>query len=195
MALRLLRQAEPYKGAVIVTALRNFSERPLGEFRQAMVEASEAEYICFVDDDDEVPDSYVVEILNALGKDYVGWQMQMYDVGQPHKPTFHSLMYDRWWEDERGYYRDISHLNPVRRKLTVHADFRAPGYPDEDFGWADQMRGWVITENYIPDVVMYHYLRTPASTRGRMTHPPDHVPPPVSVESSNFRWHPWSSLD
>lgn len=142
-------------GQVELVILRNHAERPLGHTRQMLVEEARGEYITFVDDDDRLPDYYVSEILPRLdGVDYVGWQMQAYNYGQPMLPTFHSLKYTEWWESTVGYFRDISHLNPVRKELA--ADFRCDR-PPEDVDWVVRMRGRLKTEHYI-DRVMYHYF-------------------------------------
>lgn len=152
----LIPQTEPYDGAVTVCALHNNGERPLSHVRQDLVEQATSRYVSFVDDDDEVPDYFVDEVVPRLdGVDYVGWQMQCYVDGRPLKPTYHSVKYAQWYEDRRGFYRDISHLNPIRRELALLADFRL-GDPPEDVNWADQLRGKVRTENYI-DKLMYHY--------------------------------------
>lgn len=154
----LLPQVEPYAGDVTVLALYNRGERPLGTVRQDLVEHATSRYVSFVDDDDELPSYHVDEVMNHLRDatvDYVGWRMQCYVDGVPLKPTYHSLRYGRWCEDDSGYYRDVSHLNPIRRDIALSADFRY-GTPPEDVSWADQVRSHVHREAYV-DRVMYHY--------------------------------------
>ena len=121
-----------------------------------MIEGAMSEYICFVDDDDLVADDYVSTILPLLDRDYVGFRVQCYMDGAPFSKTFHSLKYDRWWNDEHGYYRHISHLNPIRRELALLAPME--GGVGEDHRWADRLyaTGKVRTEHFI-DRVMYHY--------------------------------------
>lgn len=125
-----------------------------------MCEAT-ADYINFVDDDDLVAPDYVSSIYPLLGEvDYVGFQLQLYNGGPEQnlkqKPTYHSLRYKLWHDDDNGYYRDISHLNPIKRELAVQAVMEGGG--GEDARWADSMRtlGIVKTEHYV-DRVMYHY--------------------------------------
>lgn len=130
----------------------------LGENRNAMVRSSEAEYIAFFDDDDLPGTTYIRDILNAAstGVDYVGFKVQCYMDNTPLKPTTHSLRYTSWSEDADGYYRDISHINPILRSLAVEVPFE--GGHGEDVRWADRMRatGKVRTEHYV-DRVLYHY--------------------------------------
>lgn len=130
----------------------------LGENRQALIEKSHAEYINFVDDDDLVPSDYVPTILPLLdGVDYIGYRVQCTVDGQRMAPTFHSLKYGKWSQDAAGYYRDISHINPIRRELALMA--KMSGGFGEDERWATALRatGQVRTEHYI-DRVMYQYL-------------------------------------
>lgn len=181
-------QLDGADGQVELLAYRNNGERPLGEIRQALVEAATGTYVSFIDDDDTVPYYFVDEVLDSIltfwnyhymaDPDYVGWQMQCYVDGNALKPTFHSLRYDKWWDDEAGYYRDISHLNPIRRTLALQADFRRTD-PPEDVAWADQLRalGIVSTGTYI-DRIMYHYHSSTTDSTWR----------PGSVNSDNGEW-------
>ena len=154
---RLLPQLDAHDGAVTICALQNNGERLLGYVRQDLVEHATSTYVSFVDDDDDVPDYFVAEVVACLDDqvDYVGWQMQCYVDGAPLKPTYHSLRYSHWFDDRKGFYRDISHLNPIRRELALRGDFRR-GEPPEDVSWADQLRGVVRTECYV-NRLMYYY--------------------------------------
>jgi glycosyltransferase involved in cell wall biosynthesis len=189
---QLLPQLDAHDGAVTVCALYNHGERGLGAVRQDLVEHATSTYVSFVDDDDEVPDYFVTEVLARLdGRvDYVGWRMQCYVDGVPLKPTFHSLRYDRWHDDADGFYRDVSHLNPVRAELARLADFRR-GSPPEDVSWADQVRPHVRTEAYV-DRVMYHYRSSSADSTWRGDGV-SRVGARSSVTHPYLSWHPGSS--
>jgi len=217
LLIELLAQAEPRVGQVRVLAYYNQGEQPLSHVRQALVEQATGTYVSFVDDDDWVPEYYVQQVRTAIHEyaagpgvdpdavgtqpgpigrtsfpDQVGWRMQHYADGHPSKPTYHSLQYKGWHDDARGYYRDISHLNPIRRELALQVDFR-DGNPPEDVSWAIAMRGRVRTEARIPDEhVMYHYYSSGDSTwrPGSVKH--DGGVRPV-IEHPLFDWHPESS--
>lgn len=131
--------------------------KSLGENRSEMVRSAKGEYVSFVDDDDMVPLNYVAKILPLLdGVDYIGFRLQCWWDGKELLPTFHSLRFARWYEDGTGYYRDLSHVNPIKRELALKVPF--DGGHGEDHRWADQLRGLnvVRTEHYI-DEVMYEY--------------------------------------
>lgn len=136
----------------------------LGVNRQMMIEEAPGEYVCFVDDDDLVPENYVKAIRPLLdGVDQVGFQVQTYINGKPLGPTFHSLKYRGWYTTNEGHFRDHSHVNPIRRELAVQAKFE--GHGNEDVTWVDRLRklGIVKTEHYVPEVMYFYYARNPKS--------------------------------
>jgi hypothetical protein len=131
----------------------------LGDKREYMRQQSHAEYSCWLDDDDLPAPNYISSILPLLdGIDYVGFRLQMYRDWVKAKPTFHSLRYKSWWEDDAGYYRDLSHLNPIRNDLAKRAPVEG-NIVGEDFRWANRLRslGIVKTEHFVDDV-LYFYL-------------------------------------
>lgn len=179
-------------GRVEVVIYRNRGERPLAEIRQALVDDARGAYVSFVDDDDRVPDYFVPRVLEQLDRDvdYVGWRMQAFVDGRALKPTYHTLESKGWSEDERGYYRDTSHLNPVRTTLARECDFRKTN-PPEDVSWSDQLRevlrkdGRTPTQGYVEDV-MYLYYSSSADSAWRPGHEAfDLTSPPVEVVA---RW-------
>lgn len=190
----LLPQVEPYAGAVRVCAFYNNGERPLSEVRQDLIDAATTDYISFIDDDDEVPDYFVDEVYSRLGDvDYIGWQLQCYVDGVPLRPTYHSLRYDGWSDDSAGFYRDISHLNPIRTELARCVSYRGLK-PPEDVSWASLMRDHVVTEAYV-DRIMYHYHASSTDS----TWEPGTVKPGrfqvLLVVDPNFSYHPGSTFD
>ncbi len=132
----------------------------LGENRDMLRRSATGEYLNFVDDDDTVPPDYVSSILPLLdGVDQVGFDLQCYIDGKPlDKVTHHTLSCGGWYEDDSGYWRDISHINPMRRELALSVPME--GGHGEDHRWADRMRGKVKTEHCIHDVMYHYYFRS-----------------------------------
>jgi glycosyltransferase involved in cell wall biosynthesis len=155
--LALLQPQVDLAGGVEIVVQMHDPQLALGENRQKMLEAAQGEYVCFVDDDDLVANDYVAKILPLLdGVDYIGFRLNLYNDGRPGLPTFHSLRFPKWYADDKGLYRDISHVNPIRRELALTTPMS--GHRGEDARWSDAIRAKQIvrTEHFV-DEVMYHY--------------------------------------
>ena len=182
----LLPKTEEYGGDIKVLAYWDNFEVPLGTIRLRLVEAAESEYVCFVDDDDELPDYYCDEIHPLLdGVDYIGWRMQLYHDGEKMKPTFHSLEYKDWYEDDRGWYRNVSHLNPIRRELALKGSFELS--VPEDVDWAKQVAPHVNTQHYI-DKPMYYYIHSTEGSLWDKRKRPLPYPEKPLISHPNFKY-------
>lgn len=176
-----------------IVAFWNNGEYSIGDIRQALLEDAKGEYICFVDDDDMVPDWYCDEIISHLGKDYVGFEVELFNEDKKMPRVYHSIRYGVWHNDETGYYRGVTHLNPIKRQLALLGSFGSQGI-GEDESWSRTVTPHVRTENYIDKVMYYYYhsnentafggvARNPVlHTRGEINHP-------------QFRYHPLSKLE
>ena len=146
----------------VKVTVRKFDDKlDLGTNRQIMRDQSSGEYSNYLDDDDLVPANYISTIYPLLdGVDYVGFRLQMYSDGEKQKPTFHSLKYKEWNADQDGFYRDISHLNPIRRELALAATMS--GWHGEDARWSDRLRqlGIVKSEHFVDEVMYFYYWRS-----------------------------------
>lgn len=159
---RLLKALDPQmRPGVGVLVYRDNLEASIGTKRQRLLEASEADYVSFCDDDDMVPPYHVARILRALSEqpDYVGWRQRYTHNGILQQPVFHTLHHcGEWWNDGKGFYRGITHFNQIRRDLALLARFdRVPG-AGEDYSWSQELEatGKVRNEVYIDDQMHIH---------------------------------------
>ena len=168
------RQHRPGMGAIVYRDPRRVS---IAAKRQALLDASAAAYVCFLDDDDWVSPGYVPQIMMALaeGPDYVGFPVRyLVDGVDQCIPVSHSLRHPDWLSDNTGIYRDISHLNPIRRELALAGRFEGGDY-SEDSRWAAQVRkaGQVKTETWIAERLYWYRFRTGDNSRGGRLIPAD----------------------
>ena len=186
--LKLMERLTPQieRNNVEVIAYWNNGERTIGEIRQALLEEATGEYVCFIDDDDMVPDWYCDEIFYALGKDYVGFQVELFESDTKMKPVYHSIRYGVWHDDETGYYRGVTHLNPIRRELALKGTFA--GGIGEDEMWSRAVTPYVRTENYI-DKIMYYYHHSFTDTTFGGVPKKSRVHGRPTFEHPQFRWH------
>ena len=155
-----------------------------------LLKEAQGEYVCFIDDDDDVPDWYCQEIMDALGEDYVGFQVELFEGIRQMKPVFHSLKYNHWHDDEQAYYRGVTHLNPLRRSIALQGDFGLQGI-GEDATWARAVTPLATTEKYIPRVMYYYKHDADETTFSGAERKPQEYERP-HFEHEQFRWHPKS---
>ena len=171
----LERQLVPGVGVLVY---RDNREELYGPKCQKLYDASDADYVSMLDDDDWVADDYIPAVMEALKEkpDYVGYKVLYTEHGVPQVPVIHSLQhYHGWLSTPEALYRDICHKNPIRRDLAMQATWTGDG--GADIGWADQLRqaGCVKDEVYI-DRELYHYRSTGAYSSSSL--PPMDDPPP-----------------
>ena len=185
----LAPQVQGYKDQIEVLIYWNNFELPISQIRQALIEEARGDYVCFIDDDDSVPPYYCDHIMEAIetNPDQVGWRQQLYWDGVKTKPTFHSIKYSGWSEDVNGYYRECSHLNPIRRDIALRVPFTGYDGP-EDISWAERVAPLVQTEEYINEPMYYYYFNSADSiwNRGKV---PDRNYRRPSLRKP-FRYHP-----
>ena len=143
--LELLASLDKQKQAGFgVLLYRDNLKQPVAVKRQALLEAATAQYVSFIDDDDSVPDWFVFMAMSALSlkPDYVGFPVEYYVDGQFQARSEHSLRYDGYYSWPERYVRDITHLNPIRRRLALLGRFdKNNGIDDMGYGedgrWAE----------------------------------------------------------
>lgn len=203
MISRLMPQVERAGGLVTVEALWNNGEKSIAWYRQRMLEHANSEYVSFVDDDDEVNPKYVRTIIPWLNGvvEYIGFQVVVGAGGNNYAISYHSITNSAWSDDiEAGkHYRNITHLNPIKRELALKGDFTSDAsraHYGEDRVWSEQVYPHVKIEHYIPEV-MYAYLSP--SGEGVFQHL-SNLPDlghyrKLAVMSPYFSYHPYSSED
>jgi hypothetical protein len=170
---RLRANLEPQLVPGVCHMIRMFDPAlSLGANRQKMREEADAEYLSVIDDDDRVSNFYVARILPLLdGVDQIGFRVQASEDGVDLPgPTYHSLLCGGWFDKtyadgSKSWHRNISHLNPMRRELTLAVPMYG-GFA-EDSRWAGDLSrlGIVKTEHFI-DEILYFYLSRTDKTDG-----------------------------
>lgn len=160
----LYPQIAPYQDVEVIISSDN-CQKSIGKKRQELLEASRGDFVSFIDDDDLVDSDYVKEILPHLYyNDYIGFKLQSYVQGRPDKITIHDANIDGWYEDDEAYYRDFSHINPIRKSIALEAEFH--GGRAEDNRWANEIRQYkhLIKHSRFIDKVLYFYYYDPSKT-------------------------------
>lgn len=186
----LIPQVESAKGEVEVLVHFNNFELPIGAVRQQLIEEAKGEYVTMVDDDDDLPDDYVSTILPLLdGVDYIGFKVKFIHNGHSMPPVIHSLQYKTWSQDDKGYYRGVTHLNPTRRVLALEAGYPLERVTGEDELWAKKVKA--ETEHFIDkEMYIYNHVGEDSYAYENRPHPRPVTP---KLHSKYVRLHPEST--
>jgi glycosyltransferase involved in cell wall biosynthesis len=141
-----------------IAYFKDNGELSIGAKRQKLLERATGDYICFIDDDDMVPDDYVEKVLNAIETEPDCCSL----TGELHWPNGgierfeHSIDYDKWEKKDNVYLRYPNHLNTVKRELALQVGFKDMGH-GEDKDYSDRLKPLLKTEAKIEGVI-YHYM-------------------------------------
>lgn len=140
-----------------VEILYNAEAGTTGAKRQTLLQQATGDYICFIDDDDEISEHYVKDIMQSVerGPDCVGIRGIMTTNGGNSKDWYISKDYPNWHESNGVYYRTTNHLSPVRRSIALSVGFKNITH-GEDYAYSMGLRGLLQTEVKIPHSI-YHY--------------------------------------
>lgn len=134
---------------------------PTGSKRNQLIEQTQSEYFCFIDDDDMVPNYYVTEMLKAMDQnpDVITFIGQMTTNGV-HPANFTIKLGSDYTERTGHYYRFPNHLCAFKREKVNMIKFKDI-WVQEDYIWAKTIndRKLLNTEVHI-DIPMYHYRFT-----------------------------------
>lgn len=131
----------------------------IGEKRNRLLERASGTYCCFIDDDDKITDDYFAVIEESgLTQDCIAMNGKIFFDDNIYLPFYHSLKYDKWSEDSKGYYRSPNHLNPIKTKIAKQIKFSDKSYgEDKDFSQELSKSGLLKTE-YSHDKIQYIYM-------------------------------------
>lgn len=134
---------------------RNLS---IGAKRNVLLANAVCDYVVFMDDDDHIGDTYVVDVLDASDSkpDVVTFNGWMTTNGRDRK-DFVIKLGERYEERGGKYYRWPNHIVPMRRELIQHVKF-----PDirngEDYQWSKQIHDQRLLKTSVHiDKHLYHY--------------------------------------
>ena len=149
---------------ILVEILYDASEHTtIGMKRNALLSRAKGTYSCFVDDDDDVTDVYLSTFESAIRSggnyDCVKLIGHYFLNGKFIKPFIHSLKYDKWYEDNDGYYRCPNHLNLIRTSISTQIGYIDVNFQeDADFSKRLLESGLCKTE-FAHDNVLYLYYK------------------------------------
>jgi glycosyltransferase involved in cell wall biosynthesis len=142
----------------------HFSDKgylPVGAKRNALMDNAEGIFVCFVDDDDWLSDTYIFDVINTIKSnsniDCVGIKGMLIENGIEKKPFIHSIRFATYWEDDKAYYRPPNHISIIKKEIA--SKFKFPMINrGEDTDWATQIaRSGLLKKEAFIDKILYYY--------------------------------------
>lgn len=152
-----------YKGGEVeILTEVDKGEMSIGHKRNLLLDKAKGDYVCFIDDDDEISSDYTLKALTAIESNpdccslmgVITWN------GEDPQTFEHSIKYKEYKTDLKApivYERYPNHLNIIRASIAKQFRFLEINH-GEDTDWATQIlkSGLIKTEAQIPGVI-YHY--------------------------------------
>ena len=156
--ITLLKQSTKLSIEVLFDCRLNIS---IGAKRNDLLSRSNGSYSCFVDDDDKITDDYFKVIEESeLKYDCIQLNGIFYNNGIKNKPFYHSLKYDKWFEDNNAFYRNPNHLNPIKTSIAKQIGFTDKNF-QEDYDFSKKLlESGLIKTEYQHDKIQYLYMFT-----------------------------------
>jgi glycosyltransferase involved in cell wall biosynthesis len=109
----------------------------IGAKRNYLVSRAIGNYICFLDDDDDISDDYIFLIYSRIkeNRDCISLTGIYTENGQNEAKFIHSIKYKKYFQDQGVLYRPPNHLNPIKRDLIKNIKFKEISH-GEDTDWA-----------------------------------------------------------
>lgn len=150
-------------GRKIIECLGCYDDKSasIGEKRNKLLKHTNGKYLCFIDDDDSISNSYIKLLLGAAKTncDCASLKGEItIDGGEP-EIFEHSILYDKWetTNDTIKYLRFPNHLNMIRSDIAKQFKFPEKNH-GEDFDWSTELHksGLLKTEHYISETIYFY---------------------------------------
>lgn len=125
------------EGKVEILFFKDNRELSIGYKRNQLLQASHGEYVCFIDDDDDISDDYIQILYEKISHnpDTVSLCGILLQEGLPPRRFYHSIAYQEYTSLGRRCFRPPNHLNVIRASIAKQFFFADISY-GEDTDWA-----------------------------------------------------------
>lgn len=151
-----------HAGEFEIVSLCDDGKAIVGHKRNQLLAMATGKFAAFVDDDDEISDTYVADIIHAIETyddlDCVGFYGEVWFTDGFAGHMIHSLTCVGWTEEPGTYYRQPNHLNPIRLDLARQVKFKHINQ-SEDYFWSMELqsKGLLHTEVFLGHKPLYWY--------------------------------------
>jgi hypothetical protein len=158
---KLVAQLKTYglETAVEILFFKDDQTHTVGYKRNYLVAQAKGEYVCFVDDDDDISEYYVKLIYDACKTkpDCISCTGVFYMPNKRPKIFKHSLKYHKIFIDHNGFScSPVYHINPVRRALALQVLFPEQNRKEDDV-WSEKMQALGLLKTEVEINVPYYF--------------------------------------
>lgn len=141
-----------YEGSIEILIDEDSGEATIGEKRTSLVRRSHGEYIMFMDDDDDIADTYIENIAGCLAsRDTDAVTFGGIVTQNPVLVFIHSIMYNDMYGKGELLFRPPNHLNALRRSIAVQTPFISASFgEDSDYAMRISKNSLIKSEKFIP---------------------------------------------
>lgn len=129
----------------------------VGIKRNWLLENSNGKYVCFLDDDDDISENYVISLFNGTlnDSDCVTFLGEYHENGLVTDFSI-STIHNRNYNENTCLYRLPNHLCPVKREIALSCMFTDKNF-GEDSDYAEKINLMIKNEFHIKEK-LYFYL-------------------------------------
>lgn len=160
---------ESLRRKVEVIAIRDNRKMTIGDKRNLLLDYACGEYVCFIDDDDWISNSYMSQIMLATQKktDAIGFEVKCENYPAKGRITMASVgVLGSRWEERGGHiFRPPYHKTPVKRDIALSAKFPSKSY-GEDAEYSKRISPFIQTSHHINETLyIYNSPTNPTLSR------------------------------
>lgn len=145
---------------VEIIYLGDTKSHTVGEKRNILLNIAKGKYSIFVDDDDDIADTYISELLNTItnnnGVDVICFQVEISINGSEWKKVYYSKKYARDFNHATHYERLPNHLMCFRTELARKVPYKNISF-GEDADFAKEILLLIESETIIPKTLYYYH--------------------------------------
>lgn len=161
-AIKQIYDCQRFSDVEVIYDFSPVGDKTTGEKRNNLLTKASGKYVWFIDDDDEISDTAITDILEAVKSDPDALAINgtMTTNGADEKRWFISkdLEYKADWIDGKEVYlRPTNHITPIKRDIALQVPFELKSN-FEDYAYCMKLKelGLVKTEVKIEKPI-YHY--------------------------------------
>lgn len=161
---RVLAQLDEQRaGKDVIVLIDSSVHMTTGQKRNRLLTRAEergASYVAFVDDDDLIGPNYIQRCLEceASGMDCMELWGQYWENGKQLMPFHHSIKYDRWWQDNKAYYRNPNHISLLKMSAIKGIQYKSLTIGEDGNYSIDLQKAGVLKTMYPVNEIIYYYF-------------------------------------